>query len=71
MENELLNKLADKTMSKKELFLKVVQDFSLLPNIIDGTSSTKPAIRYGCGKVLMDLSEKYPKKDIPIHGFFH
>jgi hypothetical protein len=33
--------------------------------LLKGTSSSKAAIRYGCAKVLMDLSEKYPEKLYP------
>lgn len=70
MENELLDKLADKSITKKELFLKIKEDFSLLPIIVKGTSSTKPAIRYGCGKVLMDLSADYQEKIYPYMDYF-
>ena len=44
---------------------KVEQDFSLLPIVLQGTSSTKANIRYGCGKVLMILSEKHPERLYP------
>jgi hypothetical protein len=57
-------------MTKEELVKKVKQDFALLPEIIDGVSSEKAAIRYGCGKVLMELSEKYPEKLYPHMDFF-
>ena len=62
MENELLQELANKSMTKGELFQKVKQNFDLLPKILGGVSSSKAAIRYGCAKVLMDLSEEYPEK---------
>jgi hypothetical protein len=62
MENELLKKLADKTLTKDELRQKVEQDFSLLPTLLAGFSSPKAAIRYGCAKILMDLSAKHPEK---------
>jgi hypothetical protein len=65
MESELLQKLADKTLSKDELRQKVEHDFSLLPVLLDGLSSSKAAIRYGCAKILMDLSAKYPEKLYP------
>jgi len=42
----------------------------VFPEIIDGVSSGKAAIRYGCGKVLMDLSEEYPDKLYPYMDFF-
>ena len=70
MESKLLQKLADKTMTKEELFQKVKHDFDLIPEVIKGVSSTKAAIRYGCAKVLMDLSEKHPEKLYPYMDFF-
>ena len=65
MENELLIHLANKTMTKAELHQKVKQDFDLLPVLIKGVSSPKAAVRYGCAKVLMDLSEEHPEKLYP------
>lgn len=65
METGLLQKLGSKAITKEELLQKVEQDFSLLPEVLQGTSSSKAAIRYGCAKVLMDLSEKYPEKLYP------
>jgi len=70
MENDYLKKLADKAMTKDELLQKVQQNFSLLPKILQGTSSSKAAIRYGCAKVLMDLSETQPHQLYPYMGFF-
>ena len=58
MENELLQKLVDKTLTREQILQKVKQDHNLIPVVLDGTSSPKPAIRYGCAKVLMDLSEE-------------
>jgi hypothetical protein len=65
MENELLKKLAAKTLSKDELRRKVEHDFSLLPTLLTGLSSPKAAIRYGCAKILMDLCAEYPEKLYP------
>ena len=48
----------------------VEQDFNLLPEVLNGVSSSKAAIRYGCAKVLMDLSEKHPEKLYPHMDFF-
>lgn len=70
MASELLQKLAAKSITKKELFQMVEQDFNLLPEVLDGVSSSKAAIRYGCAKVLMDLSEKHPEKLYPHMNFF-
>ena len=62
MDNELLLKLADKTLTKDELRQRVKQDFGLLPVLLHGVCSSKAAVLYGCAKVLMDLSAEYPEK---------
>ena len=58
--NPTLKRVADKTLKKEELFKKAEQDFSLISTLLEGLSSSKPTVRYSCGKVLMDLSDKYP-----------
>jgi len=70
MENSFLHKLSDKSMTKEELLKKVKLDFSLLPTIFEGVSSSKAAIRYGCAKVLMDLSEEHPQQLYSYMDFF-
>jgi hypothetical protein len=65
MQNELLQKLADKYLTREELLHMVKQDFDLLPRVLDGLSSSRAAIRYGCAKVLMDLSEENPERLYP------
>ena len=70
MEDELLGKLADKSMTTEELFQTVEQNWALLPQLLEGVSSSKASIRYGCAKVLMDLSEVYPTKLYPYLDSF-
>jgi hypothetical protein len=70
VENELLKKLAAKTLTKDELRRKVEHDFSLLPTLLTGLSSPKAAIRYGCAKILMGLSAEYPEKLYPYMDTF-
>jgi hypothetical protein len=70
MENELLRKLADKSLTKGDLRKKIEQDFSLLPILLAGVSSPKAAIRYGCAKILMDLSAEHPEKLYPYMDTF-
>jgi hypothetical protein len=70
MENKLLLKLENKTMSKEELFQMVKKDSSLISTVVDGVSSSKAAVRYGCAKVLMDLSKECPNKLYPYMNFF-
>src|SRR4030042_541726 len=70
MEADLLRKLADKSITKEELFRAVESDFELVPLVIGGVSSSKAAIRYGCAKVLVDLSGKHPEKLYSNMDFF-
>jgi hypothetical protein len=59
---QLTQALIDKSLTKEEFFNKIKQDFSLVPNLLEGVHSSKAAVRYGCAKVLMDLSEENPEK---------
>lgn len=70
MESELLLGLTDGSITKQELLQKVKRDFSLLPEVLNGTCSSKAAIRYGCGKVLMDLSDEQPERLYPYMDRF-
>ena len=70
MESKLLQKLVNKTLTKQQLLEKVKQNYELIPEILDGISSSKPAIRYSCAKVLMDLSEEEPEKLYAHMDFF-
>ncbi len=70
MEKEFLQGLADKSLTREELLKKVTLDFNLLPIILKGVSSSKAAIRYGCAKILMDLSEEHPQQLYPYMDFF-
>jgi hypothetical protein len=55
----------DKSITLEKLKEKVKTNFDLIPDIINGMSSTKAAIRYGCGKILIELSEEIPDKLYP------
>jgi len=68
--NDLLVKIADKSLTKQALYQKVEQNFSLVPVLLEGVSNQKPTIRYACGSVLMDLSAKYPEKLYPFMDNF-
>ena len=62
MDSELLQKLENKSLSKKELLHEVKHNSGILLEVLNGVSSSKPSIRYGCAKVLTDLSEQQPEK---------
>ncbi len=70
MTTNLLEKLADKSLTKEQLLEKIKQDSKLIPEVVDGMNSSKAAIRYGCGKVLMNFSEDQPGKLYPYFDFF-
>ena len=70
MESDLLQRLAEKTITKKELLEAVESDFTSLPVVIKGVSSPKPTVRYGCASTLVNLSEKHPEKLYPNMDFF-
>jgi len=70
MDNELFKKLLDKTLTKKELYDLVKTNPGLIPNIVDGVSSSKAIIRYSCAKVLMDFSEENPEEIYDHMDFF-
>ena len=67
---ELSKALVDKSLTKEELLSKVKQDFDLLTFLLSGVESSKAAVRYGCAKVLMDLSEENPEKLYPYMDSF-
>ncbi len=70
MESRLLQKLVNKSMTKEEVLQKIYHNFDLIPEVVEGVSSPKATIRYGCAKVLIDLSEKHPEKLYPYMDFF-
>jgi len=49
---------------------KVQRNYDLLPEVLAGVHSSKAAIRYGCSKVLMELSQDHPKQLYPHMDFF-
>jgi hypothetical protein len=70
VETDLLQKLGSKEITKVQLLEKVESEFSLISSLLEGTSSPKAIVRYSCGTVLMDLSEKHPDKLYPYMGSF-
>jgi hypothetical protein len=70
VKNNLLQNLADKSITKQDLLRTLEGDFSILPIIIDGVSSPKATVRYGCASVLMDLSRDHLEKLYPYFSYF-
>jgi len=63
--DDVLKKLGNKEITKGKLHQMVEHNFELIPVLVEGMSSQKANTRYGSGKILMDLSEKYPEKLYP------
>jgi hypothetical protein len=70
MESELLQKLSSKSLTKEALFKKVRENPDLISEVLVGVSSSKAAVRYGCAKVLMDLSNEQPERLYPYMDSF-
>jgi hypothetical protein len=70
MGTEILQMLADKKISKTQLVSMMEANFGLLPKLVEGTSSSKATVRYGCGNTLVALSEKHPEKLYPYFDAF-
>jgi hypothetical protein len=68
--SQLAQSLMDKTVTKEELLNRVKQNFGMIPLLLEGAGHPKAAVRYGCSKVLMDLSEEHPEKLYPHFSFF-
>ncbi|MBN1786672.1 MAG: hypothetical protein JW825_06790 [Candidatus Methanofastidiosa archaeon] len=62
---ELLFRLEKKDLSKEELCSMAEKDFGLLPTLLEGITSKKANVRYGCAKAIMDLSERHHKALYP------
>ena len=67
---ELAKVLVDKTITQEELLDLVKQDLNLISLLLKGLGSLKAAVRYGCAKVLMNLSEVDPQKLYPHMDLF-
>jgi hypothetical protein len=65
MKTNLLHALENKTITEEELFQKIEQNTVLLNEVLHGIYSPKAAVRYGCAKALLDLSEKHPEELYP------
>jgi hypothetical protein len=66
----LAQALIDKSLTKEALLNRVKADSSLIPFLLEGVAHPKAAVRYGCSKVLIDLSEEHPEKLYRHFDFF-
>ena len=70
IKDDYLNKLGKNEISADVLIKYVKDDFSLIPMVIEGVSSTNPRIKYGCAKTLSKISEEHPEKLYKDMEFF-
>ena len=67
---ELLQRIENKSITSEELLQEVKKDYNVIAEIIGGTASLKPGIRYGSSKALMDLSGACPERLYPFMDSF-
>jgi len=68
--DDLAQGLLEKKINKKQLLTAVKDDPALVPLLLQGVGHKKAAVRYGCSKVLMDLSEEHPELLYSDFDFF-
>lgn len=69
-ESKLLQQIIQEGINKEPIADKIITKSELLPEVLEGLSSDKPNIKYGCAKVLNIISEKDPKILYPKIDFF-
>ncbi len=70
MSSILLQRLAEKSITKEKLLEAIEEDFTLIPLLIEGVASPKASVRYSCASVLMNLTTKHPQELYPHMDFF-
>ena len=70
LEQNLLQQFAEGVITREQLHKSVECDFQLLPIVVDNVSSSKARVRYGCARVLVDLTTKHPEKLYSHMAFF-
>lgn len=70
MASDWLQRLAEKSVTKKELLEAVEKDFTLLPLVMKGVASSKANVRYSCASALVNLTEKDPERLYAHMDFF-
>jgi hypothetical protein len=69
-ESRLLQQIALKEADKGKIAGKVIKKPGLLPELLRGLKSDRPAIKYGCAKVLRVVSDRQPGLLYPWFDFF-
>lgn len=67
---KMLEKLENKTATADKLAEEVIKNTKLIPEIIEGLSSAKPQVKYGCAKILREVSRAKPESLYPRMDFF-
>jgi hypothetical protein len=70
MAEDVIQKLASKSITRGELQAAVEDDPALIPTIVGGLASPKASVRYGCARVLIDQSAKRPERLYPYWETF-
>ena len=63
--DNLLDKIAQKGSDKEAIAESIADDPTRIAEIIEGLSSRKASVKFGCGKVLRIISERHPEALYP------
>ncbi|MFA5374602.1 MAG: hypothetical protein WC455_02445 [Dehalococcoidia bacterium] len=63
--NNLIDQIATKGSDKEQIAEDIADDPERIAEVIEGLNSRKASVKFGCGKVLRIISEKYPKALYP------
>ncbi len=70
MKHDLFQQLLEKAITPDELLQRVKQNGDVLHLVLSGVSSSKAAIRYGCARTLLALSDDSPAQLYPYMDTF-
>lgn len=68
--SRLHSQIAMKDSDKERIAARVIRNPQRIPELIEGLTSDRPPIKYGCGKVLRIVSDREPGLLYPHMDFF-
>ena len=68
--NDLYEQLLNKKITRDELVKKIIEKPEIIPTVLEGISSKKANIRYGCANPLKFVSDEKPEVLYPYMDFF-
>ncbi len=69
-ESPIPQQISQKGSDKEEIAQRVIDEPTLLADVLEGLNAHPAAIKFGCGKVLRIISQKKPQLLYPYFDFF-